>query len=294
MMRQRLAALAALVGAMVLVGSSVAVGRLVVAELPIYFASMVRFALATAVLVPLVLVVEGGWPGVSRRGLVILFGQALCGSFLFTICLLGGLRLTGAAQAGVVSATTPAAVALMGRLFFRERLSGRAWLGLGATVVGLAALEAGGKQAAGPAPMLGNVLVLGAVLFEAVFLLLRRVLPDPLSPLAAAMWVSLLGLVLFLVPGIAQAARLDPAALTPARLAALAYYGLGVTAVAYMLWFYGVVRVDAALAGVVTGVMPVAALGFAAWLCGEAAGGREYAGCAGVLAGLLLLAGRKR
>jgi drug/metabolite transporter (DMT)-like permease len=255
-MGQRLTALAALVGAMVLVGSSVAVGRLLVAGLPVYFASMVRFALASAVLVPLVFLVEGGWPGVSRRGLAVLFGQALSGSFLFTICLLGGLRLTGATQAGVVAATTPAAVALMGRLIFRERLTGRARLGLLATVAGLVAVEAGNGHTTGPAPVLGNILVLGAVLFEAVFLLLRRALPDPLSPLAAAMWVSLLGLVLFLGPGIGEAVSLDPAALTPAMLATLAYYGLGVTAVAYILWFYGVMRVDAALAGAVTGVIP--------------------------------------
>lgn len=291
-MGHRWTALASLVGAMVLVGSSVAVGRLLVAGLPVYFASMVRFALASAVLVPLVLYLEG-WPGVSRRGLAILFGQALCGSFLFTVCLLGGLRLTGAAQAGVISATTPAAVALFGWGLFHERLSGRTWCGLLVTVAGLVVLEVGGTSGTGSKPLLGNALVLAAVLFEAVFLLLRRVLPDPLSPLAAAMWVSLLGLVLFLAPGLAEAASLDPALLTPGMLGALVYYGLGVTAVAYMLWFYGVVRVEAALAGAVTGVMPVAALGFAAWLCGEVAGLRELSGCAGVLAGILLLAARK-
>lgn len=291
-MRGRWMAVASLVGAMVLVGSSVAVGRLLVVGLPVYFASMVRFALASAVLVPLVLLVEG-WPRVSRRGMAILGGQALCGSFLFTICLLAGLRWTGAAQAGVISATTPAAVALIGWMLFRERLTGRTWCGLAVTVAGLVALEAGGVSGTGERPLLGNALVLSAVLFEAVFLLLRRILPDPLSPLAAAMWVSLLGLGLFLAPGLAEAAHLDPTKLTPAMVGALAYYGLGVTAVAYILWFYGVVRVDAALAGAVTGIMPVAALGFAAWLCGEVAGIRELGGCAGVLAGILLLAARK-
>lgn len=293
-MRQQFTALVALVGAMVLVGSSVAVGRLLVIALPVYFASLVRFALATAVLVPLVLLFEGRWPKVSRQGLAILGGQALCGSFLFTVCLLAGLRLTGAAEAGVVAATTPAAVALMGRLFFREHLSSRALAGLAATSLGLAALEAGLAPMSGPDPLLGNALVLGAVLFEAVFLLLRRALPDPLSPLAAAMWVSLLGLALFLIPGLWEASRLDPAALSPAMLAALAYYGLGVTALAYMLWFYGVVRVDAALAGVITGVMPVSALACAVWLCGEVVGWRELIGCAGVLAGILCLAGQKK
>lgn len=289
-MPSRAKAVAALAGAMVLVGSSVAAGRLLVAALPLYFASMGRFALAAAVLAPLVVLVEGRIPRLSGRTLLLLSVQALCGSFLFTVCLLSGLRLTGAAEAGVVAAATPAAVALLGRLFFHDRLSRRALAGIAATAAGIAALHAGAGQATGPSPVLGNGLVLCAVGFEAVFLLLRRAVKQPLSPLGAALWVSVLGLALFLVPGLYEAASLEPAALTPTALAVLAYYGLGVTAAAYILWFYGVVRTDAATAGVATGIMPVAALVFAAALCGERVGWPELAGCAGVLAGILCLA----
>ena len=122
---------------------------------PVLTAIMIRFALATAVLVPLVILLEGGWPRVSRRGCAILGLQALCGSFLFTVFLLAGLRLTGAAEAGVVAATTPAAVALLGRVLFRERLRGRALAGLTATCAGLLVLEAG-SPAVGSHPLLGH------------------------------------------------------------------------------------------------------------------------------------------
>jgi len=293
-MSSRAKAVAALAAAMVLVGSSVAVGRALVVALPIHFASMVRFALAAAVLAPLVLAIEGRFPRLSARTLAVLSGQALCGSYLFTVCLLNGLKLTGAAEAGVAAAATPAAVALMGRLFFRERLSARAQAGILATAAGIAALNVKAGPATGTAPLFGNGLVLCAVVFEAVFLLLRRAIDEPLTPLAAAMWVSVLGLALFLVPGLGEAASLDVGALTPSALALLAYYSLGVTAAAYMLWFYGVVRVDAATAGVATGIMPVAALVFAAWFCGERISEWELAGCAGVLAGILCLAGAGR
>jgi drug/metabolite transporter (DMT)-like permease len=293
-MSRHVSAVAALAAAMVLVGSSVAVGRLLALALPIHFASMVRFALSAAVLAPLVVWREGGWPRIRRRTAMVLLGQALCGSFLFTVCLLYGLRLTGAAEAGVVAAATPAAVALMGRAFFRERLSGRALAGIACTMAGIALLHAGAGPQSGPNPLRGNALVLCAVCFEAVFLLLRRAVDEPLSPLAAAMWVSVLGFVLFLIPGCCEIPDLAATDFTPQTLAALAYYGLGVTAAAYMLWFYGVVRVDAATAGVATGIMPVAALACAALLCGETAGTRELAGCAGVVAGILCLAAGKR
>ena len=289
-MSLRLKAVCALVAAMILVGSSVAVGRTMTAALPLYFASLARFALASLVLVPLVVILEGRFPWVTRRTLAALFAQAACGSFLFTACLLSGLALTGAAQAGVVAAATPAMVAILGRLLFREPLPGAAVAGIACTTAGLAVLGAdAGMAATGPSPLWGNLLVLCAVVFEAIFLLLRRTIREPLSPLAAAMWVSLLGCVLFLGPGVWQGAGLRFAQVTARSVGEVVYYGLGVTAAAYMLWFYGVVRVDAATAGVTTGVMPVAALCFAALWCGETVGWRELAGCAGVLAGIVCL-----
>lgn len=291
MPQSRFKAVLALVAAMVLVGSSVAVGRIITLRLPIYFASLVRFALASLVLAPLVVWREGRIPPLSGRSLALVCGQALCGSFLFTICLLAGLRLTGAAEAGVLAAATPAAVALLGRILFRERLTFRAAAGIAATIGGIAMLHAQHPGGPGAASFWGNALILCAVGFEAVFLLLRRAMRQPLSPLAAALWVSVFGMVLFLLPGLWQVGSLRATDLGPTALAALAYYGLGVTAVAYMLWFYGVVRVDAATAGVTTGVMPVAALIFAAVLCGERIGWAAILGCGGVLAGIVCLAG---
>ena len=288
-MSSRLKAVSALIGAMILVGSSVAVGRAMTAALPLYFASLARFALASLVLVPLVVILEGRFPWVTRRTLAALFAQAVCGSFLFTACLLSGLALTGAAQAGVVAAATPAMVAILGRLLFRESLSRAAAAGIACTTAGLAVLGAAAGMATGPSPLWGNLLVLCAVVFEAIFLLLRRTVREPLSPLAAAMWVSLLGCVLFLGPGIWQGMDMRFAQITARSIGEVVYYGLGVTAAAYMLWFYGVVRVDAATAGVATGVMPVAALCSAALWCGETVGWGELAGCAGVLAGIACL-----
>ncbi len=61
-MSPRHKAVASLVAAMVLVGSSVAVGRILVASLPIHFASLVRFLLASLVLAPLVALGPAAFP----------------------------------------------------------------------------------------------------------------------------------------------------------------------------------------------------------------------------------------
>ena len=95
-------------------------------------------------------------------------------------------------------------------------------------------------------------LVLGAVVFESLFLLLRKTVPEPLSPLAVSTVISLYGLLWFLPGGIVEAASTDLSAVSMAGWLTVGYYGVFVTVLAYLFWFAGIVRVAAATAGVFT------------------------------------------
>src|SRR2546427_94422 len=110
-----------LAAAMAIVGSSVVVGKLVVARVPVFLVGGLRLAFACAVLVPLLLLVERGRPRLGRRDLALLGLQAFTGIFLFTTLLLSGLRLTSAAAAGIVTSTTPAGAGAPARLPPPER-----------------------------------------------------------------------------------------------------------------------------------------------------------------------------
>jgi drug/metabolite transporter (DMT)-like permease len=69
------------------------------------------------------------------------------------------LRLTTAGQAGTVSALVPLLVAVGARIFMSEHLSGRAVVGLVASLIGVMVLSlASPAQATAPDPMLGNAL----------------------------------------------------------------------------------------------------------------------------------------
>jgi hypothetical protein len=74
--------------AMILVGSSVVVSKLMAQSLPVFLAGSLSSAIGAAILVPLLLRREDGLPAVSRRDLLILFLQALTGIFLFRVLLL--------------------------------------------------------------------------------------------------------------------------------------------------------------------------------------------------------------
>lgn len=284
-----LGAYASLALAMVIVGSSVVAGKMLVAELPVQLASALRFACAALVLVPLLLAREG-WPRVSARSLAVMLAQAACGGLLFNVLLLQGLRSTSAGAAGIITSTTPAAMACIAFLVLGERPTRRALAGVALSVLGVAAINlhsvADGSGNPGSAALGGNLLVLGAVLAESLFLLLRKAVPEPLSPLAVSTLVTVFGLALF-APGAAVEARsFDFAAVGAASWATVAYYGLVVTVAAYLLWFRGVTRVGAGTAGIFTAVMPVSAVGLSALVLDEALGWGHLAGAGLVLAGI--------
>lgn len=286
-----------LASAMAIVGSSVVAGRILVDGLPVFFGSAARFAAALAICLPLLLLLEGGsrqWRLLPRRDLAVLAGQALCGSFLFTVCLLYGLTLTGPAQAGVVMSTTPAVMAAMAWLFLGERPGRRTVLGIGLAVAGVALVNTAGaappaSPTVAPHPFAGNALVLAAVVFESAFLLLRKGVATRLSALAATFWVGLFGLALFLPLGLWELARLDLAAVPAPSWWAAAYYGAVVTVGAYWLWFTGVVRVSGGRAGVFTALMPVSAVTLSALVLGEPLTPALLAGCGLVLGSVLVM-----
>ncbi|AMK09765.1 DMT family transporter [Pseudodesulfovibrio indicus] len=276
--------------AMVLVGSSVVAGKIMVEELPVHLASALRFALALAILAPLVLVREGGLPRLSRRTWLKLATQSLCGSFLFTVFLLHGLTLTGPASAGVITSTTPACMGLIAWVFLKDRPHRRAVLGILLSVAGVLVLNLAGTDGPGGAnPVFGNLLVLAAVVFESLFLLIRKTVPEPLSPLAASTVISGFGLLWFLPGGVVEAASTDLSAISATGWLVVGYYGAFVTVLAYLFWFAGITRVAPSTAGVFTAVMPVSALILSALVLNEPIGWQQLAGCGCVLGSIVLI-----
>jgi drug/metabolite transporter (DMT)-like permease len=83
---------------MAIVGSSVVVGKVAVARLPVFLLSGLRFAVASVILVTLVVLLERPLPRVTRRDLGVLLLQSFAGIFAFNVLLLYGLGYTSAAE----------------------------------------------------------------------------------------------------------------------------------------------------------------------------------------------------
>lgn len=291
-MNSRAGAYAQLTAAMILVGSSVVAAKLIVATIPPFIAGAGRFAIATALLVPLLLLREGRPPALPRRDWAILVLQAFTGIFLFYLLLLLGLRLTTATEAGVITGTTPAVTALLSVLLLRERAGPLRWVGIGLAALGAiaASIPVGASAPTdAAASLLGNLLVFGAVCGESSFTLGSKAISSRATPLFNATAVSAIGLFLFLPPALIEARGFAFDAVPLSGWLTVVYTGTVVTVLAFNLWFSGVVRVPASVAAGFTGVLPTSAILLSALVLREPLTIQHLIGVAAVILGLFLL-----
>ncbi len=249
--------------AMAIVGSSVVVGKLLIASFPVFLGAGLRFAIASVILIPVLFVNEKGIPSLTRTDWLFLFLQTLTGVFLFSVFLLYGLKFTTAAESGIITSTTPAVLGVISFLFLKERLTWYKGIGIALTLLGILALNLTGTATSferGSHPLLGNFLIFGAVIGEALFTIFRKMASEKVTPLAGTTLMSILGFFMFLPFAIFEAQTFVFAHTTMTDWLNIVYYGVVVTVIAFMLWFRGLSKVPASTAAVFTGVWPVSAV----------------------------------
>ncbi|RDV00806.1 DMT family transporter [Trinickia dinghuensis] len=281
--------------AMIGVGSTVVASKLIAHGLPPFTATAMRFALAFPLFLLAMKLMGETWPRVSAREALLLVLQSGSGSVGYTVLLLSGMRLTSAADAGVIAGSLPAVAALVAIVALRERpgaltLGAVALATVGVFVCTMHGGDASGSAAKGASSsmLLGNVFVLLAVLCEALFILLGKRLRTPVSPLQMSTLMSGIGLALSLVPALIE----RPWILHYERMAVagVIYYALVPTVGGFMLWFAGAERIAGAQAGALTAFVPISAAAFAALVLHEAIGPAQWWAIACVLGAVLLIA----
>ena len=285
-----LLAYASLGTSMAVVGSYVGLSKLLVAAFPVFLLAWLRFGIAAVAMVHWVRRRDGDRP-LSPHDRVLLFWESFLGNFLFSICMLFGVMLTSAVAAGVVMAAIPAAVALLSRIFLGERVRPRVGAAIACAAIGIALLalaKNGPAEATGSATRWGYVLLLGAVLCEASYVVIGKRLTGNVSPRRISALINLWGLVLVTPLGLWQALRFDFAAVTAGTWTLLLFYSIAASMITVWLWMQGLKHVPAPQAGVFTVMLPVSAALVGVLFLGEGFGPLHVLAFALSLAGLLL------
>ncbi len=261
-MNERIRAYIKIILAMVIVGSSVVAGKLLVESFPVFLASELRFLIAALILVPLLIKLEG-IPTLNKKEVCILFLQALSGVFLFSIFMLYGLKYTTAMEGGIITSTLPAVVAIIAFFILKEKPTRSTVIGILLAFLGTLAINISGTFSGverGVAPLLGNMLIIGAVIGEALFIIFGKSISKRVTPLTISTMVSIFGAILFLPLAIYEATNFPFTEPSIKDWGMILYFGIVVTVIAFILMYQGIEKVPASTAGVLTGVLPISAV----------------------------------
>jgi len=262
---------------MACVGGSVAVSRTLSAA-PLMTTQAVRYALAVGLLLGIARLT--GRRVSMPRGVewLWLVGVAVAGLVLFNVALVRGAEHAEPAVLGVAIAGVPLVLALAGGRPRRAVVLGAVLVTAGAALV-----EGGGH-----ADLVGLGWAALVLACEVGFTLLAVPVLGRLGPWGVAVHSCWIAVVLLAAIGWAVEGPAAVLTLTPAHLLAVGYLAVVVTAVAFVLWYGAVAALGPARAGLLTGVVPVAAAGLGAALGGPVPGPLVWAGISLVAVGLVL------
>lgn len=268
------------------VGSYLGLSKLLVLVFPVFLLAGLRFGLAAVMML--------GWlrkgpdeAPLDARSRWLLFTESFLGNFLFSICLLFGVRQCSAVAAGVIMAGIPAAVALLSFVLLRERIAPRVLLGIALGVAGIALVALGKGDGTGGTTPLGALLLVGAVFCEASYVVIGKKLTAHLSPKRISALINLWGLVLVAPLAVWQALSFDFTAVHMPMWALLLFYTGAASMLTVWLWMTGLKRVPAARAGVFMVFLPIAT-GLVGLLLGETPSLTQALAYAMALAGVVL------
>jgi drug/metabolite transporter (DMT)-like permease len=260
-----LTAHAALLAMSVIWGVNFAVSKVSLEHLTPLAFNALRFPMA-ALLLYIVLRRNGPVRLPTRAELPRVLVLGLFGNMLYQMCFIFGLNRTTASNASLLLAVTPVVTALLTAALGQERIRPRAWFGVIATLFGVTLIVLGAARSdQGSGTLMGNLLMIGAILMWAFYTVGSRPFVDRHGPLPVTAWTLWIGTAGIFVAGIPSLLRVDFSAVGVLTWACIGYAGILSIGVAYMFYYFGVSRLGNTRTGAYSNLVPVFAL-LAAWL----------------------------
>lgn len=285
MERNRNRAVAALIAAGLLWGTTVPLSKVALEWLPAAWLTFARFGLACLILFAF-----------SRSGIRAAFRPAVLASGAIgyggsVLLQNAGLTRTSVSHAALLVGAVPVLVAIMAAVWHRRMARPLAWVGFTVSLAGVVLVTAArgaGANGAGGAATMGDGLVLASVLLSAVLLVAQPRLLHGRDPVAVTA-VQFLGAAAGVLPVAASSGGISvpsAGALVPV-LATLALAVAG-TMAPFTLFAYGQKRVPAEVAGSFVNIEPVVGAVAGVVVFGDPAGLAQVAGGLAILAGIVM------
>jgi len=244
-------------------GSAVVVSKIMVGSLPTFLATELGIVVGLLFLIPLLFFIKKEAVQADLKTNIILLLQALFGVFLYRIFTFWGLRYTTAANSGLITSASPVLVALLAYYFLKEKLTRQRILGIifvffGLLFINLYPFLYGDTD--GSSSIKGNMLILLAVLCEALFSVLSKAACKPMSALYRTTIITFYAFMLLFPFSIYDGLQYDWTKIDNSAIFCVFYYGAFVSFLSYVFWFKGIEKVPASNAAVFTSVVPISSI----------------------------------
>lgn len=220
------------------------------------------------------------------RRLVML---GVLGNGVYQYLFIEGVSRSRVATTALVLASTPAMIAILGRLRGSEHLSRRSWIGIALQLVGVAAVVlATAAGVAGEDSVLGSVLVLAAGFSWALFAVLLKPLSQRVSTVQMGAYTLVGGAIVSVLVAVPALARVPWPTLPIGAWGAVLYSGLGALVLANLFWYRGLKVLGPTRTALYSNLQPLIAM-IVAWMAlGELPTPWQLVGAVCITAGLLL------
>ena len=270
-------ALAALLAAGLLWGTTVPLSKLALEWLPAAWLTAARFGLAAAILLPF-----------ARRGLraactprILISGAIGYGGTV--IVQNAGITRTSVTHAALLIGAVPVLVAVISALWLRAVARPAAWVGFAISLAGVALVTTGGHG--GGATPRGDALVLASLLLSATFTVAQARLLTGRDPIAVTA-VQFLGATLGALACAVVTEGWPAVPAHPAPVLAVAALGTCGTLLPFTLFAFGQSRVSSEVAGAFLNLEPLVGAVAGAAFFGDPAGAGLLLGGAAILLGI--------
>jgi drug/metabolite transporter (DMT)-like permease len=252
-----------LIIAMSIVGGFVALNKVASATMPIFLFSELRLGIAAVILTIILLKKEKRYPKMSKKDGRVLLIQAFLGVFLFSYFLLLGSKFTSAVESGIITSLTPALVAIVSVVIFKEKLGSVQLIGIGIALAGVLIINVfglTGNVSWTIYSLLGNSLILLAVIGESFFVTFGKLVSKEISPLAVSTIVITIGAALSLPFAVREAISFDFSKITGSDVGLILYAAVAVSVIAVLLINQSSKVLSGGSTAVFTAFMPVSAI----------------------------------
>ncbi|MGQ3891184.1 DMT family transporter [Legionella sp. CNM-4043-24] len=259
-----------LIFAQTMVSINIVTSKIIVGTIPVLLMLLIRFALASLVLLPLHWLspaknesIKTHFSRLGRRDWGFIIAQSLCAGLLFNTLMLTGLNYTDANLAGIITSALPAIIALMSWLVLGEKISAQKGLCVAFACLGLMIIAGDKLKGSTYAhSFLGDFLVLLSLFPEATYYILCKLYTNRLPLFLTSSLLNGINAILLLPVLFFINHSVFDIPLTGWLILLLVGLGSGLF---YVFWFIGASKVDGIMASLSTAVMPVATV-ILAWL----------------------------